>query len=138
MPLDQVQVTGGRNRIRTESSKVDDVSRLVFFKQLTGLGGISVGDGMKHVSAAVLMLTHLRSPSDEPANIHVSPGSFPKRDPSGSDSMMCLIACPTRPVPPVTSTTAFDMTRRTDIAAKNGKYAVISVTLHVTSAYGLI
>lgn len=58
------------------------------------------------------MLTHLRSPSDELANIHDSPGCFPKRDPSGSDSIMCFIACPTRPVPPVTNTTALDMMKQ--------------------------
>ena len=56
-------------------------------------------------------LPHLRSASDELANIQVSPSRFPNREPSGSVSMICFIAFPTSPVPPVTRTT-FDMTEQ--------------------------
>jgi hypothetical protein len=48
--------------------------------------------------------TYRRSPSRELAKIQVSPGFLPKREPSGSVSITYLIAWPTRPLPPVTST----------------------------------
>jgi len=53
--------------------------------------------------------TRLRSPSEELANIHVSPDFLPNRDPSGSVLIICSMALPTSPVPPVTSTTLLDI-----------------------------
>ena len=48
---------------------------------------------------------YLRSPSKLRAKTHCSPGSRPYFDPSGSVSITCWMALPTRPDPPVTSTT---------------------------------
>ena len=48
----------------------------------------------------------MRSASEDEANIHVSPGRLPKREPAGSVSMTWRIAWPTRPVPPVTRITS--------------------------------
>ena len=50
--------------------------------------------------------TDLRSPSEEPAKIQVSPGFLPNLEPSGSVLMMKSMPFPTKPVPPVTSTTS--------------------------------
>lgn len=57
---------------------------------------------------------YLKSPSDEEAKIHVSPGFLPKREPSGSLSMTYLMAWPTRPVPPVTRMTEDMVDREQD------------------------
>ena len=71
---------------------MDDMSRLVLFIQTTRLLRISVNrksliiakkGGLKEWQE-----TDLRSPSEELANIHVSPGFFPYREPSGSELMM--------------------------------------------------
>lgn len=56
-------------------------------------------------------LSHLKSPSDDDANIHVSPSFLPKRDPAGSVSITYWMALPIRPVPPVTSITSGMMLR---------------------------
>lgn len=48
---------------------------------------------------------HRRSASEDPIKTHFSPGRFPKREPSGSVSMMYWMALPTSPVPPVTRIT---------------------------------
>lgn len=94
----------------TKSSKVNDMGRFVLFKQLTRLCRISVHISSQFAATAWWSAPiHLRSPSDDLAKIQVSPGLFPKRDPSGSVSITCLMACPTRPLPPVTSTTVLDM-----------------------------
>lgn len=97
---------------RTDSSKVNDMGRLVLLEKLLGL--LKVSTASKHIiHASEIILNaylhptaHLRSPSDDVANIHVSPSFLPKRDPAGSVSITCLIACPMRPVPPVTRITS--------------------------------
>ena len=48
---------------------------------------------------------YFKSPSEERAKIHVSPSFLPNLLPTGSVSMMYLIASPTRPLPPVTRIT---------------------------------
>ena len=50
--------------------------------------------------------TDLKSPSEELAKIQVSPGFLPNLEPSGSELMMKSMPFPTKPVPPVTSTTS--------------------------------
>jgi hypothetical protein len=85
------------------------MSRLVFLIQPTCLSGISRQMSGVYSCGTTCTSIHLKSPSDELANTQVSPGLFPKRDPSGSVSITCFIACPTRPVPPVTKITALDM-----------------------------
>jgi len=52
-----------------------------------------------------MMRYNLRSPWEELANIQVSPSLLANLDPLGSVLMMCSIAFPTSPVPPVTSIT---------------------------------
>ena len=80
--------------------------RLVFFVKFSCLLRIPVSDVAKvSVSFSTRMESDLRSPSEDLANIHVSPDFFPKREPSGSVLTMCSIAFPTSPAPPVTSTT---------------------------------
>lgn len=82
--------------------------RLMLFEKFQSLLRIPVvpHDDEPELSAAGRREQYLRSASRELAKIHFSPGSFPKRDPSGSCSITYSMALPTRPVPPVTSTTA--------------------------------
>lgn len=96
----------------TECGQVYNMGRLVFLEQLLGLFKIPVHTSISLIQAIRGCLSHLRSPSLEPANTHVSPVFFPKREPAGSVSMMCLMALPTRPVPPVTSITDCDIGAR--------------------------
>ena len=87
---------------------MDDMGRLVFLEELPGLFWIP--ERVNIISILLLpqqskACAHLRSPSDEEAKTHVSPGFLPNREPWGSVSITCWIAFPTRPVPPVTKMT---------------------------------
>lgn len=95
-------------RRHTKRSEMDNMRWLVSFVQFTCLLRISVSGTAKSHEALYHsrgMKSYLRSASEELEKIQVSPGFCPKRDPSGSVFMICSIALPTRPVPPVTSTT---------------------------------
>src|ERR1700728_4814430 len=92
---------------RTERCQVNNVRRLVFLEQLTRLFRISKlhDTGINKWVNTVGVCAYLRSPSEEPANIQVSLYLLPNLEFSGSELIMCSIALPTRPVPPVTRTT---------------------------------
>jgi hypothetical protein len=88
---------------------VNDMRRLMLFEELQGLCGIPVrmsDTNMSPIGPLLRLGEYLRSASRELAKIHFSPGCFPNRDPCGSFSITYSMAFPTRPVPPVTSTTA--------------------------------
>ena len=91
------------------------MGRLVLFEQFLSLFRISARKLVSTTRPFIAFYSpnaHLRSPSLELANTHVSPGFLPKRELAGSVSMMCLIALPTRPVPPVTKITDCDIGMR--------------------------
>lgn len=96
----------------TQGSKVNYMSGLVFFIELTSLHGVSATHTVKRRRRRVQDGAHLKSASDRLANIQTSFDFFPNLDPSGSVAITCWIAFPTRPVPPVTRTTASICTQR--------------------------
>jgi len=91
----------------TKCGKVNDMRRLVLFKELDSLFGIANNVYQNiDLSQRGAMCAYRRSPSAELAKIQRSPAFLPKREPSGSVLMTCSIALPTSPVPPVTRITS--------------------------------
>jgi len=89
---------------------MDDMSRLILFKQFASGFDIPKSDSSVRVSTATKCngreRLDFRSPSLELAKIHVSPGFLPNREPSGSVLITCSMAFPTSPEPPVTRITS--------------------------------
>jgi hypothetical protein len=107
---DESWIIFGGNRSnyrRTERSQVDNMGGLEFLKQLTCLFLISTLQAQLDQSTVNKLINraYLRSPWDEPANIQVSLGLLPNLEFAGSVLIICSIALPTRPVPPVTRMT---------------------------------
>jgi len=79
----------------------------ILFKELLGLLWIPEEEAKleSYVLKRLQSDTYRRSASLDVANTHLSPSRLPNLEPTGSDSMTCCMADPTRPEPPVTRTT---------------------------------
>ena len=89
---------------------MDDMSRLVPLVQLTHLQDLYVFQAGGETAINPTTLLTLDPPLMN-WRTSVSLSHFPKREPSGSVSMICFIAFPASLVPPVTWT-SFNMTGR--------------------------
>ena len=122
----------------TERRKMDDMSRLVLFIQTTRLLRIPVIAKSLIIMAKEVFFwkrvgagTDLRSPSEELAKIQVSPGFLPNLEPSGSVLTIHSMPFPTKPVPPVTSTTSgivdIDLIGHKVVGAKGKERIFVSI-----------
>jgi len=87
--------------MRTQCSEMNDMGGFIFFEKSSCVCCVSSSIQSINIQHQVIQ-TYLRSPSLEPTKTQVSPSCFPKREPGSSVEMMCSIAFPTRPEPPVT------------------------------------
>jgi hypothetical protein len=91
----------------------------IFFKEPFGLLWVPMEAAKLERYVFKCSKTHRKSPSLDVTNTHVSSSRRPNLEPTGSVSMTCCIADPTRPEPPVTRMTDWVCLIDSDMTGKN-------------------